>query len=355
MKQPALLTTVLILAGAAVLVAQTPPKQKPSWRTNNDDVVVENIDSQSIKGTSNTIQIDFKGSPLRGQSRLQAIEFTSQQLLGDLAQNSAKKYFLQKGTLTGNVTITQRAANDELRTLKSASLTLQENANQTQTTITLPSSFSVVTNKGQNLQAGSGIVSLETVGTQREFRNLRLSGGYNAQSTTTAAGTTETYVAKGNSATLDNLGANGKIVSPGKLDIDYTARTTTNDPTKNQSLSFRSGGGEIVLPANGAQSSRPIVSADLQGRITATADTWTKPTEGPPEKINLVAMGDRLTITKDGVMTLNGNVTIEINGGTGLKGSGDILVVRFDQAMNVISWETRGVPGRIQGGGTKRR
>ena len=49
------------------------------------------------------------------------------------------------------------------------------------------------------------------------------------------------------------------------------------------------------------------------------------------------------------------NVTIEINGGNGLRGSGDVLTVTFDEDMNMISWSTKGVPGRIQGGGTTGR
>lgn len=351
MKTPLAVLAALALAGAATLMAQTPARQKPSWRTNNDDVVIENIDSQSIKGTGTRIEIDFAGTPLRGRSRPQNIAFTAQKLIGILVQNTTKAFYLDSGELSGNVQIVQNNPGTAVRTLRTARLTLKENAAQTTSTVTVPGTFTLDQEGGTTLRAGSGVLALVTQGATRQFQDLRLSGGYRAESVSTSAGVRRTSVATGDSAVVANPDNLGKVTSPGKLDIEVTDHTTQNDPTQNQKLTLRTGGGEILFPTSA--SGRPIRSADLKGRIVAVAETWTKPADGPPEPIEIEAQGDRLTFDQNGVMTLRGNVTLQINGPTGLKGTGNVLIIRFDENMNVLSWETSGVPGTLQGGGRR--
>ena len=357
-------TALAIVLAAGPIVAQDAQKQKPSWRTANDDIVIENIDSQSIQSTPSQIKVEFTGSPLRGRSRQQGLTFTTSALNGLLKQNTSKAFYLDDGRLSGNVNLTLNAQSGEVFTLKSNLVALKENAAQTQSTVTVPGSVTVTSSLGRTLTAGSAEVHLETVSSDnnakvRELRDFNLKGNYRLETFRTVEGAKETYVATGTSAVIESLEATGKITSPGKLDINVTSVATGNDKSKNQSLSLQSSGGTISLPKS-TTGTRPIESANLQGRITVIANTWFRETDDAGKAtltpVTITTKGDGLTLDANGVMTLRGNVTIDVK--DVLTGSGDVLIVKFDKDMNVLSWETRGGPGTLQGaggGGTKRR
>lgn len=318
-----------------------------SWRTNNNDFSVENITRHSIKGSASKISLDFLGEPLTGSSKSQSMDFEARTLVGDLLKAKDDRFYLDQATLAGRVVIRRNAGAADEQILRTDKLTLTEQANRQSSQITLPVSFTL-TGQGSTVSAGSGRVNLtSTANGGREFSNLVLNGGYEATTVRTEGGKTDNIEISGNTVTLADLTGGGKVTSPGKLNAHITSVDTTAK-ARPSVLDFKSSGGTLTFPLSRA-GQRPLETADLSGPIVINVQTFSTPGEdGQSDLILIKAKGDKLTFSADGILTLRGHVTLDLNNGQAFYGTGDVLIVEFDKNMNVVSWETKGGPATIE-------
>lgn len=343
MKPLAVAASLIVLSISTVLWAQS--QSGTTWRTNNDDIVVSGITSFEVTGDADGIDADFKGKPLIGTSRSQQMEFRTNSLVGRFIQDSAKKYYVENAVLEGGVQITRKKAGEN-QVLTTQRVVMKEGGSTKNATFTLPGSFTLTEGKSV-LKANSGVANfVPNSAGLREFSSIRFSGGYTFHGEQVRDGQNEQIDVKGDAGVLDSLRAGGTFTSSNTLNFEYRGTRKDGQSSVPVSLDFTSAGGTLVLPPN--SSGYPLKSADIKGPITLDLVTISAPnSKGQQIPTTIKATGDRLRFN-GGILSLTGNVKINIDQGQSMSLNGETLQITLSQDMKVKKWSISGGPAEIK-------
>lgn len=324
----------------AVLVAQQPETTR--FASKKGDFAIENIQKEFFEGSGGSVEFEFSGSPLRGYSRSQALDFEALKAEGSAKSGADKSMFLNEATLSGNVRLWQNKGTADERLLTTASLTMAESGDRSSATVTLPGAFQVKSKSGTDgLSAGSGkIVFSGGAGQTRVMRSASLSGGVMA-SVSSADGT---HRMDSSSVKIDQVSGGTKFTFASDLVSNHQVNGATN-----RTVSFTAQSGWVSTPditKRTGKGKRPVTGADLVGPVTIKVVSVSAKDKEP---LTITAKGDHLTMDENGVLVLKGNITVESDDlSYARSGTSQELYVNFGPDMEVLKYGSRGAPAKVE-------
>lgn len=331
--------SLTLCATATLLIAQN--TTGISFKSKSGDFEINNITDQLFEANpqTNAIDFEFSGKPLRGRSSSQKIAFTAARATGQIRSGKDGTMYLLKANLTGSVDITQNPGTSDEVQISSPSISISEAANRSSATVNFPGAVTIVSkNPASTITAAGGSATLiGSANTNRELRNVKLSGTVNA--TITQEGTT-TLTTTG--LDLDQA-ANSSTFN---LSRPFTLTNNSKNPSgQPQKVILKATAGTITTPnITRASSGRPITTANLRGRVTIDFTGTDK--DGSP--VELSASGDRMTMDAEGEILLIGNVKITGNGlDYQSDGESQTVYIQVNERMEPTRYGARGNPAKV--------
>lgn len=345
MKWPHLLAFPFL---GVALLAWAQNSTDVSFKSKSGDFAIENIAQQLFQGdpTTNSIDFEFSGKPLRGRSSSQNLTFTASNAEGKIRSASGGKMFLLSATLSGGVTLTQNPAGGQF-VLKGSKVEYAEAANRGSATVRVPGDLTITgesSGSPVDIRAGGGsVVLLGPAGSDRTLSQADLTG-----------------------RVVADIGSPGPAAKPRKNHIETTGLTLTqasgeskfsfrnpftftqsgvDEAGRTQSMTLRGSSGTVFAPALGGKSSgRSIRRADIQGRVKITFTGFDK--NGEP--LDIQAAGDRLTMNAEGRIVLTGNVELSGNGlDYSSSGASQSVYIQLDEQMKPVRYGATGNPSEV--------
>ncbi len=324
---------------ATLLIAQN--TTGISFKSKSGDFEISNITDQLFEANpqTNAIDFEFTGKPLRGRSSTQKIAFTASRATGQIRSGKDGTMYLLKANLTGSVDVTQNPGTSEEVQITSPSMTISEAANRSSATINFPGPVTIhAKSPTTKITAAGGSASLVgSANTNRELRNVKLSGTVNA--TITQEGTTNLITT---GLDLDQAANSSSFTLSRPFTLTNNSKNPSGQPQK---VILKATAGTITTPnITKPSSGRPITTANLRGRVTI--DFTGTDRDGSP--VDLSASGDRLTMDAKGEILLIGNVKITGNGlDYQSDGESQTVYILVNEQMEPTRYGARGNPTKV--------
>lgn len=346
----------IVLTGVALALAQTPPRLA-SLRSKQGDFAIEQIRQtflQSPEGTN--LKFDFAGTPLRGFSRTQNLDFTARRATGTMIGLRGGSAYLDEASLTGNVIVNLAGQEVGTRTLTTEQVNFNEDANGQGATVRVPGAFRLKSDLEDIRAAGLRLTLSGARGGDRKVTRITTEGATTANYGLTEGSARSLYNLTGQNFTATLSGNTTRVTLPGAFTADLDLSNNAADVRVARKAVFTGRDGELELERSGRDTQ--VNSFKSDGPVTTTVNSVTAAPGTEPQRIRLVAKGSSVRATRQGerlTIRLSGDVSLDVEqaDGTGLEfqgnGSSDVVEIVVDRAGRVLRYELTGGPAKVEG------
>jgi hypothetical protein len=350
----------IVLTGVALALAQTPPRLA-SLRSKQGDFAIEQIRQtflQSPEGTN--LKFDFAGTPLRGFSRTQNLDFTARRATGTMVGLRGGSAYLGEASLTGSVTVNLSGKDASTRTLTTEQVNFNEDANGQGAAVRVPGAFRLKSDIEDVQASGLRLILSGPRGGDRTVTRIVTEGRTTANYGLTEGTARSLYILNGQNMSANLSGNTTRVNLPGAFTADLDLSNSSADVRVARKAVFTGRDGQLELERSGRDT--PLNSFKSEGPVTTTVNSVTAAPGTEPQRIKLVAKGSAVTATRQGerlMIRLSGDVSLDVEqaDGTGLEfqgnGASDVVEIVVDRAGRVLRYELTGGPARVEGQATR--